>query len=91
MEQRNIIQRIQKKIRKTSWECMCPGCNQKAINSHRLQRNGILNKISPSHHYVEIKYKDVMYWFKNDEKFKYKNVGINKAISCPTFCNQHDT
>lgn len=91
MEQRLIIQRIQKKIRKISWECMCPGCNRIAINTHRLQRKGILNKISSSHHYVEIKYKDVMYWFKNDEKFKYKNVGINEAISCPTFCNQHDT
>lgn len=69
IEQRVIIQRIQKKVREASWTCMCPGCDQKAINTHRLQQKGVLNKVSSSHHYMEIKYKDVMYWFENDEKF----------------------
>ena len=91
IKQRTLIQRIQKKVRKASWKCMYSGCNQNAINSHRLQRKGLLDKASSSHHYIEIKYKDVMYWFENDEKFKYENVGINQAISYPTFCNQHDT
>lgn len=91
IKQRSIIQRIQKKVRKGSWYCMCPECNQKAINTHLLQRKGILDKVSSSHHYVEIKYKDVMYWFDNDDKFKYEKLGINQAISYPTFCNQHDT
>ena len=91
IKQRSIIQRIQKKVRKGAWYCMCPECNQKAINTHLLQRKGILDKASSSHHYVEIKYKDVMYWFDNDDKFKYEKLGINQAISYPMFCNQHDT
>ena len=90
-KQRSIIQRIQKKVRKGAWVCMCPECNQKAINTHLLQRKGILDKASSSHHYVEIKYKDVMYWFDNDDSFKYEKLGINQALSYPTFCNQHDT
>lgn len=32
-----------------------------------------------------------MYWFENDVSFKYEKLGINQAISYPTFCNQHDT
>lgn len=38
-----------------SWECIECGCNKSAINSHLLQRHGILSNIVENGHLAEVK------------------------------------
>jgi hypothetical protein len=68
----------------------CLLCSDKAINSHVLQKNGILNLISSNNHVIQINSKD---FFSADETgiLDIKSIGINSAMSYPLFCNFHDT
>lgn len=43
-QQLALLAKIQKKVLKEI-KCQCPGCTEFAINSHLLQRHGILNNI----------------------------------------------
>jgi len=66
--------------------CFHPECNEHSINSHILQKNGILSSIAEDGHVMEMhinKYRD-------DEHF-FKKIGINNAFSFNCFCNAHDT
>lgn len=69
---------------------VCLLCSDKSINSHVLQKNGILNTISTNNHVVQLKSKD---FFSVDETglLDIKTIGINNAMSYPLFCNFHDT
>lgn len=77
-------------INKQKWECMCPGCCEKAINSHLLQRNGILNHITKDGHLYELRSEDFFKWHTNGP-LKIKKIGIQQALSYPLFCSKHDT
>lgn len=77
-------------IDKQKWECMCPGCCERAINSHLLQRNGILNHIAKNGHLYEIRREDFFKWHTNGP-VKIKKIGIQQALSFPLFCSKHDT
>ncbi|WP_298780402.1 hypothetical protein [uncultured Polaribacter sp.] len=88
----------QKEIFKISTEentrkrnCIIDGCNKKAINSHLLQRNGILKNISNNGHLVERKLKDPFKWAKNDEISEFREIGLKKAFSLPLMCSKHDS
>lgn len=80
----------EKDIAKKKWLCMCPHCSNSAINSHLLQRHGVLSHIIEKGHLYEIGQEDFYKW---DEKspIKIKKVGLQQAISFPLFCNKHDT
>lgn len=80
----------QRKAAKINWPCMCPKCTERAINSHLLQRKGILNHVMEGNHVYEVTREDVFKWHEN-YPVKFKEVGINKAISYPLFCSKHDT
>jgi hypothetical protein len=69
---------------------LCINCNSKAINSHLLQKNGILNNVAEKDHVMELKLKD---YFNVDKSglYRFEKIGINKAISQYLFCNRHDT
>ncbi|WP_159478367.1 hypothetical protein [Chryseobacterium sp. 18068] len=67
-------------------ECFYPRCNNESINSHVLQRKGILNQISTDSHLWTFE-KDV---FKENE-FAFKRTGLKKAFAFHCFCNIHDT
>ena len=77
-------------INKRKWLCMCPNCNKVAINSHLLQRNGILNHITCDGHLYEVRLEDFFKWEKNNP-VTFRKVGIMQAISFPLFCSDHDT
>lgn len=49
-----IVRNIRKNVMNKNWGCMCDGCTNKAINSHLLQRHGVLlDEIkSPKHNFV---------------------------------------
>lgn len=67
-------------------ECFYPGCHNEAINSHILQRQGILDQISTNSHLWTFE-KDVF----EVNKFAFKRTGLKKAFSFNGFCNTHDT
>ena len=78
------------------WKCMCDDCQQPAINSHLLQRHGILDNITEDGHMYELAPipADMLYSRLNNTDglfIKFKKVGINKAISWPLFCDKDDT
>jgi len=83
---RKIINRVndQKRI------CQSPGCANDAINSHLLQRNGVLSHISENAHLIQIKPND-FFKIEKEGMIQFQRVGINQAISYPLFCNYHDT
>lgn len=88
-----IIAGINKNVREKKWKCMYKACSEPSINSHILQKNGILNQIAPNGFIYEIKPKDVFSWENLDYKelTYFKKISTNKAHSFPTFCNKHDT
>jgi hypothetical protein len=67
-------------------QCFHPTCNEKSINSHILQKNGILSSIAEENHVVEMQ----INLFSDDVHF-FKKIGINKAFSFNCFCLNHDT
>lgn len=75
-----------------NWECIECGCNKPAINSHLLQRHGILSNIVENGHLTEVKGADMMRWDENNANvFQFKKIGLQQAISLKIFCNEHDT
>lgn len=69
-----------------SKECMFPGCTLKRINSHILQKKGILDKIAVLSHVWEYSRLD---FFQEDYQ-SFKRLGLNQAFSFPCFCEKHD-
>lgn len=66
--------------------CMYPNCNEKAINSHIMQKNGILSSISEDQHLWE----SAIDHFKQ-EYSRFQRKGINKIYTFTGFCNSHDS
>lgn len=70
--------------------CMYSGCNNYAIKSHVLQKNGILRQMSVNNHLIEMKPTSIN---EIEEKgmFQFKNIGVNDAYTFNGFCNEHDS
>ena len=66
--------------------CFHPNCNAKSINSHILQKNGILSSIAEDGHVTEMQISKY-----NETEHFFKKVGLNKAFSFNCFCKTHDT
>lgn len=66
--------------------CFHPGCKAKSINSHILQKNGILSTLEKDGHLMEMKINPFQ-----DEIHFFKRIGINQAFSFRCFCNEHDS
>lgn len=66
--------------------CFHPNCNEKSINSHILQKNGILSSIAEEGHVTEMQINKY-----NETEHSFKKVGLNKAFSFNCFCQTHDT
>ncbi|MCJ7449136.1 MAG: hypothetical protein MUO72_15765 [Bacteroidales bacterium] len=65
--------------------CCVPGCNKPAINSHILQKNGILNGIAQNRHII-ISTTD----FFEADIFHFRRKGINESFTFKGFCSEHD-
>jgi hypothetical protein len=70
---------------KKSRKCYYPNCNEQAINSHILQKNGILSGISENGHIYVLKTD-----FLNTGLFHFKKSGINVTYTFKGFCKYHD-
>lgn len=91
IEIRKVLSGIKRNMDKKVWNCMVSGCNQKAINSHLLQRHGVLSYIVENGHCYELREKDVFSWTRDTYPVEFKRCGIQEAISLHLFCNHHDT
>lgn len=86
-----IFAQINKHVTEKKWKCIIDECNENAINSHLLQKNGILNNIAENGHLIEIKPTDFFSWSPDKTPMAMKSLGINNAFSLTLFCNNHDT
>jgi hypothetical protein len=79
-----------RKSEKKDRRCMVNDCENSAITSHVLQKNGILKQISENNHLIELKPSDP---FKIEEQgiSQFKLVGINNVYTFPGFCSSHDS
>ena len=91
IEKMRILQIIRKNALNMNWKCMVDGCPEKTINSHLLQRHGVLDNIIEDGHMYELRVRDIFKWSKDVPPVVFKKVGLNDAISYPLFCNHHDT
>ncbi|MBR4129743.1 MAG: hypothetical protein IKU02_02335 [Bacteroidaceae bacterium] len=91
LEIANKIDEVERFVEKKKWPCLCPNCQKAAINSHLLQRNGILDNVAENGHLYEARIKDVYRRINDDEIVEIKKVGIGQAISYPLFCSEHDS
>lgn len=66
--------------------CFYPGCNRPSINSHILQKNGILSRLEENGHVMQMEINP----FESDIHY-FKRTGINKAFSFKCFCTEHDS
>lgn len=82
----NLRAKCRSKVEKNIKTCYYPGCNEESINSHILQKNGILNKIAKDGHLWEIMVDEY-----STERFIFKRKGLNKIFSFNCFCNHHDS
>lgn len=72
---------------KQSSVCMCPGCNNIAINSHVLQNKNILKPIAPDDHLFCFEPNSL---FNKEQRFIYKRKGIKNVLTYSGFCCSHD-
>lgn len=87
----NEFDKLERSLVKRKWKCMCPNCNEHAINSHLLQRNGILNHVAENGHLYEMRGQYVYNLRYTNVLMEPQKVGINHAISFPLFCGKHDS
>jgi hypothetical protein len=85
-----IYQNIRKNVYGKKWPCMAETCEKIAINSHLLQKNGILGNLVEDGHLVQIKPND-LFKIEHGGFVTFKTIGIDQVISYPLFCNEHDT
>jgi hypothetical protein len=90
-EKIKIIQQINKNVLNKDWKCLYPNCGSSAINSHLLQKNGILSQISENSHLIELVQNDYFKIYNGEKTLLFKINSINKIMSHPLFCNYHDT
>lgn len=75
---------------KKKWNCAISDCNEPAIISHLLQRNGILNLIAENGYIILVQPTDSNKWSEKKNPVEFKKMGITYSISIPLFCQKHD-
>lgn len=75
------------KAKKINRNCMYGECMETAINSHVLQKNGILNQIAEDGHLVAIKEN----FYSDSERLEIGSTGVNNTYCFKGFCIDHDT
>lgn len=81
---RIIVKCLNNSKRKIS-KCFYPECQNNSINSHILQRKGILDKIAINSHLWTFKQN-----YFNPDELEFKEVGLKKAFAFDCFCELHD-
>lgn len=79
------LEELRKQAVNSVTNCLIPGCQNRAIQSHLLQKKGILNKITNSGHLWRLdvnSYKAGYHFF--------NRAGLNNTFTFKGFCKKHD-
>jgi hypothetical protein len=85
IEIKKIIVDLIKQAKNSTRSCLYKDCGSNAINSHLLQRRGIISEIEENNHIIEF----AIDQFK-DNTFYFKSTGWKDAFVFPGFCETHD-
>jgi hypothetical protein len=85
MEDKNLGAKIYLKAENSKKTCFAEGCSEYAINSHLLQKNIILKRISEKGHLYKVDINPFTL------KTRFSKIGINDALTFKGFCSTHDT
>jgi len=80
-----IISDLNKKAKNSTRNCLFKGCDSTAIDSHLLQRKGIISGISENNHVIEFAIDPF-----RDNSFYFKSTGWKDVFTFPGFCMTHD-
>lgn len=87
---KNKLEKGRQKVFDKSRTCLVEKCQNKAIGSHVLQREGILNNIADkTNHFYSINLRSI-FDMKENDLFEIKKMGINDCYKFPGFCSHHD-
>lgn len=78
------------KARKYHFKCLYLGCSRKAIKSHLVQQHPILASIAEYGKLYQIYENEVNPMSGDFSDFKEKHISVQKALSLPLFCSEHD-
>lgn len=84
-----IFESVKRNSKNKNRKCMHENCNENAIKSHVLQKNGILKEISVKNHLFQFN-NTSSFEIEEKGKFELKRVGINDVYTFPGFCKNHD-
>ena len=76
--------------KKNPSRCLFPGCNNKAISSHSIQRS-LLKTIADKTNHVYRFYVNAEFTYEGKIETVIEKVGIHKASAFEGYCNEHDT
>ncbi|OAV45073.1 hypothetical protein [Lewinella sp. 4G2] len=86
-EKAKILSKIWKKNKKKKRKCLAPECYATAINSHLLQKKGILSQLQKDGKISVLGHNS---FFSLKNFLKIETVGLNAAMSLNLFCSYHD-
>ena len=86
----HIYSNIRKRVKELNYPCMCNGCQRTAINSHLLQKHGILSQVFENGHMYEPRVANIFNDSFLEFPSEFKRVGVDLALSVHTFCKEHD-
>lgn len=92
MQDKHNLSIFDKAIRKAhnkGRKCLIDGCDNTAIKSHTLQKNGILKPVSVKNHLYQFSNTNAFH-IESKGPFEFKKIGINDAYTFPGFCKKHD-
>jgi len=79
------LEKLRQKSMRINRNCFEKGCNSKSIDSHILQKNGVISRITEKGYVTEC----VLNPFK-EYHLKFKRTGINEVFTFKGFCQDHD-
>lgn len=86
------IDLIRRKTESRSRKCLLNDCDNKAIKSHVLQKNGILSEMSVNNHLFQFgNASPFNIPIPNKRLFELPQIGVNDAFTFKGFCAEHDS
>jgi hypothetical protein len=90
---RKVIQEADKYLRKKKYCCLFPGCNEKAIRSHAIQRASCIEALAENGvvYTMEQSFSSMMAMTAATDPLDVVEVGVNNASVFKGYCPAHDS
>lgn len=90
-EIKDITSKIYKQLNsKKTYTCLFPGCSEKPIKSHSIQKSLLKNIMDSTNHVLNFSL-NVQFHLESDITVNQQKIGINDASTFEGYCNKHDT